>query len=94
MQEASWACWSCGGKRRATFANQLTAELQAYLGETDASFKSLRGAVDAGLVDITWLERCPLFDEMRSDPRFAEIRRDVVDRIARIAGADGAAVKR
>ncbi len=64
--------------RARTFWNQLNAELKAYIGESP--FDEIRSAVDLGLVDIAWLDGCPLLAEARRDPSFAALRDQVASR--------------
>ncbi len=66
-------------KRMRIFWNQLSAEVAVYTGEKTA-FDDVRSAVDLGLVDITWLDGCPLFDEMRKLPEWAALRETVATR--------------
>jgi hypothetical protein len=68
--------------RARTFWNQLDAELKAYIGES--SLAQIRTAVDLGLVDIAWLDGCPLLDAARRDPAFAALRDQVAVRARRV----------
>ncbi|MCC6557140.1 MAG: protein kinase [Polyangiaceae bacterium] len=65
--------------RRRAFVKQLQAEVYAFLGRAEAVVRALAGSVEEGLIDLLWLERCPLLAEAREDPRFgplhAEVRR-------------------
>lgn len=54
--------------RRASFNAQLRCELFLTVGDLDTAVVSLQSADRHGLVDVTWLERCP---SPRSDPRAA-----------------------
>jgi TolB-like protein/thioredoxin-like negative regulator of GroEL len=63
-----------GGRRRRTFLMQLEAEVYAYLGDAERTFDALGRVTDAGLIDIIWLERCPLFEAIRQEPQFSSIR--------------------
>jgi serine/threonine-protein kinase len=67
------------------FFQQLLAEWCAYLGDVDGAFAALAEADSVGLFDLLWTDRCPLFDSMRSDTRFAPIRAHVVMRADAIA---------
>ena len=43
----------------------------------DAALEALKRASEADLIDIVWLDRCPLFDKLRHMPEFAAIRTPV-----------------
>jgi serine/threonine-protein kinase len=70
-------------QRRVALGMQLRAELAGYLGEVDQVIQSLELGDGAGLVDLFWLDRCPLLREARTDPRFVDLR----DRIQQRAHA-------
>ncbi|HUH04759.1 MAG TPA: protein kinase [Kofleriaceae bacterium] len=70
-------------QRRVALGMQLRAELAGFLGDTEQVIESLELGDHAGLVDLFWLDRCPLLLEARTDPRFIEIR----DRIQQRAHA-------
>jgi hypothetical protein len=50
-----------------------TAELNTRLGENDTAIKRLNGAFAARDHLMTQLKVNPVFDPLRSDPRFAEL---------------------
>jgi serine/threonine-protein kinase len=62
-----------GGLRRRAFFFQIHAELSAHLGDQEIAFDAARRAVDVGLIDLAWLERCPLLERVRQDPRYPAI---------------------
>jgi serine/threonine-protein kinase len=66
-------------QRMRIFWNQLSAEVSVYTGETTA-MNDVRAAVDLGLVDISWMDRCPMFDELRKAPEWAPLRETVATR--------------
>jgi serine/threonine protein kinase/tetratricopeptide (TPR) repeat protein len=66
---------------------QRNTELFAYVGETDAAIESLERAVAADLIDVVWIDRCPLFDALRTDPRWKASRAVVHERATRILDA-------
>ena len=78
---------SVGSLRRRTFFMQMEAETQAYLGETELAFTSVKRCADAGLIDLGWIDHCPLLDPIRSDPRFAPVRAMVKQRADEILQA-------
>ena len=47
----------------------------------------LRHSVDAGLIDLAWLDACPLLAYLRTDPRFIELRDQVAARVAPVLAA-------
>ena len=68
------------GRLRPLLLQQL-CEAHAYAGERDPALDALERAVAAGMFDRTWLERCPLLDPLRSNPRFAAATADVARRL-------------
>jgi serine/threonine-protein kinase len=75
--------------RRRAFFRQLKAEVLAYVGDAEAMLLALEEAEEAGLFDITWLDRCPLFEEYRGATRFQAVRAKVAERAAEVIGALG-----
>jgi TolB-like protein/predicted Ser/Thr protein kinase len=65
-------------RRMRVFWNQLGAEMRIYVGEKPMD--DVRRAVDLGLVDIAWMDGCPLLDDLRNEPGFAEMRETVATR--------------
>ena len=61
---------AAGSLRRRMFFMQMEGEMLTYLDETEAALVSLKRCVDAGLIDLGWMEGCPLLSEIRKDPRF------------------------
>ncbi len=70
-----------GTKRMRIFWHQIIAEARLYIGED--GLDNVRSAVDLGLFDITWMDLCPLLEELRDRPEFRELR----DRVATRARA-------
>ena len=79
-----------GSRRRILFA-QINAEIFAYTFEIDHAFEALAQAIDSGLVDVLWMDRCPLFAAVRGDARFAPLRAVVNERAQLIVAALGVA---
>jgi len=73
--------------RRRTFLLQLDVEASAYVGALERALEGLRQSAAAGLIDIAWLDGCPLFDQLRADPRFEPIRAIVKKRADEIIAA-------
>jgi len=63
---------------------QRNAEVHAFMGEHDEAFAAMERAIDYGLIDLVWLELCPLFAEMRSDARYARVHAKLEERADRI----------
>ena len=59
--------------RRRAFMFQMRAEMHGHLGHADETIAALQGSVDAGLIDVLWLERCPELEVARRDPRYAPL---------------------
>jgi serine/threonine-protein kinase len=74
-------------KRPQVFMLQLLAETAALLQRPDLSIATLERAMHHGLIDINWLDRCPLFDPMRSTPAFRAVRDLIALRAARVLAA-------
>jgi serine/threonine-protein kinase len=66
-----------GGIRRQTLFFQLSAELTAYTGRHEDAVAAVTSAVELGLIDRLWLERCPLLDGVRADRRYPALHEDV-----------------
>jgi serine/threonine-protein kinase len=75
---------SVEGSRFRIMVHQLTAESFATVGRYDEAVDQVASAVDAGLLDLMWIEHCPIFGPMRDDPRFEESRRRVAKRVEQI----------
>ena len=60
--------------RRLTVAQQFFAEMDALNGLWDSALEHLERAISLGLQDTFWLERCPLFDDLRGTRRFEALR--------------------
>jgi serine/threonine-protein kinase len=65
-------------KRMRIFWNQLSSEVRIYVGERPLD--DVRAAVDLGLVDIAWMDRCPLLEDLRKDPEWKDMRERVASR--------------
>ncbi|HVI02296.1 MAG TPA: tetratricopeptide repeat protein, partial [Enhygromyxa sp.] len=63
--------------RFASLINQWGAEAAALHGHEQLALDFMQAAADGVLVDLTWLEYCPLFESLREQPRFDAIRQIV-----------------
>jgi serine/threonine-protein kinase len=75
---ARWGPVVGRARRRPMFFRQLAAEVQAFAGDEAAALRFMADADALGLIDVTWADRCPLFEPMRASPLFVAVR----DRIA------------
>ncbi len=76
-----------GGSRRRAFLLQVHAEMAAHLEEDARALEALRLSAEAGLIDLAWLERCPLFRRIRLSPRYYGVHALVKKRAADILEA-------
>ncbi len=66
---------------------QRATEMALALEQPASALKALERANELQLLDIVWLDRMPLFESVRTDPRFLAIRSDVEARAARVMTA-------
>jgi len=59
-----------GSVRRRAFLLQIHAEMAAHLEEDARTLEAIQLAAEVGLIDLVWLERCPLFRRVRMSPRY------------------------
>jgi eukaryotic-like serine/threonine-protein kinase len=60
---------------------QLLTEIHAFVGEDALALATLERAVDAGLHDLFWFERCPLLEPLRAGPVYARMLGEMRDRL-------------
>ncbi len=72
--------------RLRTLLYQLWAEQTAFWSDRERTLAHLESATKLVLVDLAWLDGCPLFAFVRDDPRFIELRARVRDRCEAIWG--------
>jgi serine/threonine-protein kinase len=72
-------------------ALQRATETLALVGEPDLALDLLSQAARIGLIDIIWMDRCPLFTELRAQPAWHAIRAQVAARAAAVRAAFDAA---
>ena len=78
-----------GSSRKRMFFSQLRAEMAAFGHDTGCAMEALLDADAAQLFDVAWMDGCPLLAPLRSDPRFAVVRRSVGDRAGKVLEALG-----
>jgi serine/threonine-protein kinase len=74
-------------KRRHAFFAQLKAEIAAFNGLAEPAILAIVEANELGLTDVLWIDRCPLLDFVRNDPRFVAARSHVAARAEAILAA-------
>jgi eukaryotic-like serine/threonine-protein kinase len=77
---AEWGRVVGRARRRPTLFRQLAAEVSAFQGDSAAVVGSMDSAEALGLVDLTWIDRCPLFASTRALPEFIAVRDKVAAR--------------
>jgi eukaryotic-like serine/threonine-protein kinase len=66
---------------------QLMSEMAILLGHDDLAIRALGRAADMGLIDVTWLDGCPLFSQVTGDLRWQAIHAQIAQRAARMLAA-------
>jgi hypothetical protein len=74
-------------RRRPIFFRQMKAEVLAYIGDEGGALSAIEDAASLGLIDVVWLDHCPLFRAMRGSRRYAEARKQVAERAALVLEA-------
>jgi serine/threonine-protein kinase len=67
--------------------SQFMAEYLMFTGDPESAVTFVRHAVDAGLVDHCWFERCPLLEPLYGRPDFEAMRATVAGRARMILDA-------
>ena len=70
--------------RFASLVHQLAAETYGHFGQNEGALRHIQAAAEGALVDLEWLDRCPLLHCVREEPAFVEARRIVRARCADI----------
>jgi serine/threonine-protein kinase len=78
---------SLPGARRRAFIAQLAAEAAGRGGDVEACLAMLLRANAEGLFHLHWLDRCPLLESVRGEPRYTVVRGDVARRAEAIHDA-------
>lgn len=74
------------GRRRALFF-QLNAEVFCFVGNHDRALRAVAGAIGSGLIDVVWMDRCPLLGPLRTSPEWTALRATVAARARRVVEA-------
>ncbi len=75
-----------GGWRRQIFYQQIAAETAAYIGDVSGTLEALQRATNMGLIDLLWLDHCPLFGDVRENAQFVACRSVVETRARGLVG--------
>ena len=75
-----------GSRPRRLFV-QLKVEQLAFAGKFDEAQEALPDAIEAGLLDVPWMDRCPLLAPLRGRAAFAAMRDRVASRAEPVAAA-------
>ncbi|AKQ64787.1 Serine/threonine-protein kinase pkn3 [Myxococcus hansupus] len=70
--------------RFASMVCQLAAELLCIRGMPTEALRYLQQAADSALIDLEWMDRCPVLAPLRAQPGFTEARRKVRSRVESI----------
>ena len=71
-------------QRRRSFGRQIRCEVRALFGDIDAAIQELAHADAEQLLDLAWLDMCPLLEQLRGDLRVAPIRQRIAARCAAV----------
>ncbi|ATB49425.1 serine/threonine-protein kinase [Corallococcus macrosporus] len=73
--------------RFASMLCQLAAELMCLRGAPAEALRYVHQAADVALIDLEWMDRCPVLTPLRAQPGFADARRKVRSRVEAIWSA-------
>jgi hypothetical protein len=73
--------------RQQLMGQQLLIEVALVKGEHERALDLLALAAKTGLMDVVWLDRCPLFIPVIDHPRYAPLRAEVGQRAERVLAA-------
>jgi TolB-like protein len=75
------------GSRLRPLVLQLAAELLGAAKRPEAALAYVARSVDAGLFDLTWMDRCPVLEDVRTLSDLAPLRARLVERAAPVLAA-------
>lgn len=75
------------GWRRNAYFQQLQIELASYVGDLDRARGALVRCAQTGLIDLVWIDHCPLLDPFRGTPELAQARAIVCEAATRVLEA-------
>jgi serine/threonine-protein kinase len=82
----AWVRGLGASPRARAFLFQLSVEYHVGVGEMALGIEELELAVQLPLIDLLWVDRCPVLAPLRDDPRFARCRAIVAARVAELWG--------
>jgi hypothetical protein len=74
-----------GSMRRRSVLLQLACEAANFFEDNAWALEAIDKAIENGLIDLAWMQRCPLLEGVRAAPGFAEREGIVAERASRIA---------
>jgi serine/threonine-protein kinase len=74
-------------RRMQVIGLQLMSEIAITLGRHELAIRALGKAAGMGLIDITWLDGCPLFAPFTGDLQWRAIRDEIALRASRVLAA-------
>ncbi|HUS33534.1 MAG TPA: protein kinase [Kofleriaceae bacterium] len=66
---------------------QIFCEVAALLDQRDYALEALTRVVDLGLMDVAWMDNCPLLEKLVELPGYPTLRRRVGERASRVLSA-------
>ena len=70
--------------RFTTLMQQVATEMLTLAGAHENALRELTAAADSALIDLVWVQRCPLLEPLRGDARFVRAEQAVQRRVAAI----------
>ena len=67
--------------------HQIAAEVLAFVGEREEALQAVEGAVEEGLLDLSWMKLCPVLASVRLSPSFPGLLDRVAGRAATVVSA-------
>jgi serine/threonine-protein kinase len=67
-------------RRRRVFTAQLAAEAAGFAGDVETAIELIAYAMEFGLFDAHWMERCVLLDRVRTSPDFGVLHAQIRQR--------------
>jgi serine/threonine-protein kinase len=71
--------------RMRTWIMKAVAEARALSGDAPSAISALQTAASSGMIDASWLDRCPSLDPLRKLSGFADVRATVQRRASAVA---------